>query len=134
VQIGAASLARGAVPYLRDGQHWLTGQPGSANGRWLGGVTPERQAFYRTDEWKTAVRAVWARADAHCERCGLDYRLVRDEQTFHIHHIVGFAVRELRASVSNLALLCPACHRWVHGRQNLDGELLGDPLGAERAA
>ncbi len=123
-RIRAASVADGRVPYLRNGTHWLAGKTGAENPRWKGGCTPERQAFYATAEWKAAVVAVWHRADAYCERCGLDHREVRGEQTFHIHHIVSFAVRELRAVVSNLRLLCPSCHRWVHSRENVTGELL----------
>lgn len=125
-KIRAATLARGGVPYLRDGVHWLKDAPAEANPNWKGGLTPERQAFYRTPEWKTAVVAVWRRADACCERCGLDHRQVRGEQTFHVHHVVSFAMRELRAIVSNLRLLCPACHRFVHSRANVHRELLGE--------
>lgn len=125
-KIRAATIARGGVPYLRNGVHWLTGQPPSANGRWKGGATPERQAFYRSPEWKAACKAVWARADAKCERCGKDHR-DRDRRTepkFHIHHIVSFQVRELRAEPSNLALLCRPCHLFVHSNANGEREFL----------
>jgi predicted HNH restriction endonuclease len=50
----------------------------------------------------------------------------RDEQAFHVHHIVSFQVAELRAVVSNLALLCAACHRWVHSAANVDRAFLPD--------
>lgn len=124
-KVRAASIARGAVPYLRDGRHWLKGAPPEANPRWLGGVTPERQEFYRSPEWKAACAAVWARADAHCERCGLDFRAVREEApTFHVDHIVSFAVRELRAEISNLALLCRPCHLFVHSNANTAREFM----------
>lgn len=123
----AARMADGHVPYLRDGVHWLDGLPSSAHPNWKGGVTPERQAFYTTPEWKSACIAVWHRADARCERCSLDYRVVRGEQTFHVHHIVSFAVPELRAEPSNLALLCVECHHFVHGRTNTNRDFLGRP-------
>jgi len=45
---------------------------------------------------------------------------------FHVHHIVSFAVRELRAAVSNLALLCEDCHRFVHSNANTACEFLGE--------
>lgn len=120
-KVGAASVARGAVPYLRDGKHWLKDAPPEMNPRWLGGVTAERQAFYRTPEWKAACVAVYRRADACCERCGADARKAdRSLGLFDIHHIISFAVRATRAAVWNLALLCERCHMFVHSRANLD--------------
>lgn len=124
-KVRASTLADGRVPYLRDGRHWLKGSPPAANGRWLGGVTPERQAFYRSPEWKAACVVVWHRADAKCERCAKDHRLIdRTVESFHVHHIVSFAVRELRAEPTNLAPLCQDCHRWVHGKANTAREFL----------
>ena len=124
-KIRAASIDRGAVPYLRNGQHWLKGAHPEDNPRWAGGATPERQEFYRSAEWKAACRAVWVRADACCERCGLDHRAIdRDAETFHVHHIVSFSVRELRAAVDNLALLCRRCHMFVHSKANTAREFL----------
>jgi hypothetical protein len=114
------------LPHLVGGVHWLRRVPKSANPRWKGGITPERQAFNASQEWRSAVRAVWQRANAHCERCGLDHRTLTREQrgSFHVHHIVGFEVRELRAEVSNLALLCRPCHLFVHSRKNTAREFL----------
>lgn len=124
-KVRAASLARGAVPYLRDGKHWLAGAAPENNPNWAGGATPERQEFYRSPEWKAASRAVWVRANACCERCGLDYRTVdREAEAFHVHHIVPFAVRELRAAVDNLVLLCRPCHLFVHSKANARREFL----------
>ncbi|MGB1561603.1 MAG: hypothetical protein ACPHN2_08910 [Sinimarinibacterium flocculans] len=124
-KIRATTVARGGVPYLRNGQHWLQGQPPNANGRWLGGVTPERQEFYRSTEWKAACATVWKRADAKCERCGLDHRTInRKQQKFHVHQIVSFAVKELRAEPTNLALLCAPYHRFVHSKANTAREFL----------
>lgn len=121
-----ACLSDGRVPYLRNGQHWMKGLPPSANGRWKGGVTPERQEFYRSQEWKVACRAVWVRANGCCERCELDFRTVdrRRDGAFHIHHIASFAVRALRAEVTNLALLCRPCHLFVHNAANTKREFL----------
>lgn len=124
-KIGAASRARGAVPYLRNGKHWLAGAAPQDNPRWLGGATPERQAFYRSSEWKEACCAVWKRANACCERCGLDHRSVgRKTGAFHVHHVVSFQAKELRAEVSNLALLCRPCHLFVHSKANTEREFL----------
>jgi len=130
-----ACLADGRVPYLVNGQPYMRGRTGADNPHWKGGATPERQAFYRSDEWKAACKAVWHRANACCERCGLDYRGVRRQRgpKFHVHHIVSFAVRELRAVVSNLVLLCADCHRFVHSCANTDREFLA-PDPAETGA
>lgn len=118
--IRQARIADGTVPYLRDGVHWLKGKRGAETPNWKGGVTAERQAFYATDEWRDAVKAVWARANGRCERCGVSYTDVKRQggPKFHIHHIESFAVRALRAVLGNLALLCRPCHHFVHSRAN----------------
>jgi len=125
-KVRAASIARGAVPHLRNGQHWLKTAAPEDNPNWKGGATPERQEFYRSNEWKSACAAVWTRANACCERCHLDWRTVdrKTTPTFHVHHIVSFAVKELRAELSNLALLCRPCHLFVHSRANTGREFL----------
>lgn len=127
--IRAASIARGAVPYLRGGVHFNKGKRGAVVHNWKGGITPERQAFYRTDQWKHAVAFVWHREDAHCQQCGLDYRDVdRNTERFHIHHIVPFEVVELRTEPTNLALLCNPCHYFAHSKRNLLALFLACPL------
>jgi hypothetical protein len=126
-KIGKASLGRN--PWLVRGAHWLHTVPKERNPKWKGGITPERQEFYRSAEWKSAVKAVWHRADACCERCGLDWRTVdrKATPTFPIHHIVTFAVRELRSAIHNLALLCRPCHLWVHSNENAGQVFLASP-------
>lgn len=125
-RVKASTLADGRVPYLRDGKHWLTGLPADENPNWKGGATPERQAFYRTAEWKAACCLVWARANASCERCGLDYRTVdrKAAPKFHVHHIVSFQVEALRADAANVALLCRPCHYFVHSNENIERAFL----------
>lgn len=131
-KIGAASVGRA---WRSGADHWLHGAPPDANPNWKGGATPERQEFYRSAEWKVAVKAVWRRADACCERCSLDFRTVdrATTPTFHIHHRVSFAVRELRAVTSNLVLLCRPCHLWVHSNDNVAGAFLATQPEAEAA-
>lgn len=122
-KIGAASLGRN--PW-KNRTHWLKLQPPEGNPNWKGGGTAERQDFYRSKEWKVACKLVWARADAKCERCGRDHR-DRDRETeraFHVHHIVSFAVKALRAEPSNLVLLCWPCHRFVHSAENTENEFI----------
>lgn len=131
-------IARRDVSAARKMKRWGTAgesnpmwsRRGELNPNWKGGVTPERQAFYVSDEWKAACRVVWRRDKATCQRCGL-YRADRPDMPFHIHHIVSFAIAELRATPSNLVLLCEACHQFVHSRRNVAREHL--PEGSDSA-
>ena len=118
------AIATGRVPYDPAVGSYMKGRKGSLATNWKGGITPERQAFYLTEEWKEAVKIVWARADAKCERCGKHHNIAERRGTFDIHHIVSFAVRELRATPTNLALLCADCHSFVHSRKNVKREFL----------
>ena len=96
---------------------------GELNPMWKGGVTPERQSFYSSQEWKNACSYVWKRDNATCNRCGIH----RDESMdipFHIHHIISFAEKEMRAEPSNLILVCEPCHRWIHSKKNTKNEYL----------
>lgn len=121
-----AGIQRRSMDQIRAIKHW--GSPGAANGmfgkrgaelaNWKGGVTPERQAFHSSLEWASMSRAVWKRDKARCQRCNL--RQETKLPPFHIHHIVTFAVRELRAEPTNLVLLCHPCHRFVHSRKNTE--------------
>jgi hypothetical protein len=125
-KIRRATMARGGVPYLRNGVHWLRTVPIEQNPNWKGGATPERQTFYRSDEWKACVKIIWTRDDATCQRCRLDHRtIVRGSILFHIHHIDSFVIVERRADPDNLVLLCKPCHNWVHSKENADRIFLG---------
>ena len=120
-----ARLKDGHVPYLKNGVHHLKGKKGAETPNWKGGVTPERQAVYGSPEWKAAVKAVWKRDNATCQRCGLHRSQARKEDVdFDIHHIVSFAVAELRCNPDNLVLLCEPCHYWVHSSENVNKEFL----------
>jgi hypothetical protein len=115
-------LLRGTRNNVSGQQHGMYGRRGANHPAWKGGHTPERQTFYQTPEWADAVKAVWARDDGRCQRCGT--RKTCAAQSFHIHHIVSFSVIELRAVVSNLVLLCKDCHDWTHSNANQDKEFL----------
>jgi hypothetical protein len=113
------AIAEGRVPFDPAIGPPLKGKRGSEVPTWKGGVTPERQAFYSSAEWKVAVKAVWKRDNATCQRCGK--RSQRGERfAFDIHHIVTFAYAPLRAKPSNLVLLCEDCHYWIHSNENVD--------------
>lgn len=120
-------LSDGHVPYLKNGIHWLK-HDGAVSPMWKGGITPERQSFYRSDKWKDAVKQVWKRDNATCQKCGKHHNHANARGTFHIHHIVSFMVKQLRAEVSNLLLLCNECHRWVHGKTNTQKLFISEQL------
>ena len=124
-------IPRRTIRVARKVKHWgvvgpdnpMWNKRGELNPNWRGGVTPERQAFYTSNEWKAACSAVWKRDNATCQRCGLDRR---DDTgvPFHIHHIESFANSDLRADIKNLVLLCEVCHNFVHSRRNINSEHL----------
>ena len=102
----------------------MYGRNGADNPNWKGGVTPERQALYSSQEWASVVQQVWQRDQATCQRCGLKAG-TRGGDSFHIHHIISFAVKDLRLDLDNLVLLCRDCHSWVHSKANTGKEFLG---------
>ncbi len=125
-RLSAHAKATGRVPYDPAVGSYMKGRSGADTPNWKGGITPERQAFYLTDEWRDAVKAVWSRSDAACERCGKRHNTIESRGTFHVHHIVSFMVRELRAIPSNLVLLCKPCHLFVHSGRNTEKQFIKD--------
>lgn len=123
-QARAARLADGRKPYLKNGVHHLKGKRGADTPNWKGGITPERAKVYDSREWKEAVKAVWKRDNAMCQKCGKHHNTAENRGTFDIHHIVSFEIVELRCTVSNLVLLCEDCHYWVHSNANTEREFL----------
>lgn len=116
-------LSDGRVPYLKGGVHWMKLPGAQKPGSWKGGVTPERQAFYSSQEWAESVKAVWARDAAICQMCGKEHNSEMRGK-FAIHHIISFAYTPLRADPSNLILLCRPCHLWVHSRKNIEKQFI----------
>lgn len=121
--LGKLEIPTRNVSEARKAKHWgLSGNKnpmwGKCPASWRGGITPERQDFYASTEWKKASRKIRKRDKNTCQRCGCGDGLM------HIHHIVSFSVRELRATPSNLILLCPDCHRWVHSKKNTNREFI----------
>lgn len=119
------SLADGRVPYLKNGAHHLAGKRGAETPNWRGGVTPERQRFYETPEWKAARKQAYIAASGKCQRCGCSHS---HANPLHVHHVMPFWHRPLRCAVRNLRVLCAVCHRFVHSRLNGDREFL-PPFG-----
>lgn len=96
---------------------------GELNPNWKGGISPERQSFYESQEWKNVCSLVWKRDNATCQRCGLE-KASNLGHPFHIHHIVSFKIVEKRTDQGNLVLLCETCHHWVHSKRNVNKEYL----------
>ncbi len=101
----------------------MYGRSAETNPNWRGGVSPERQTLYSSQEWSDAVKVVWKRDKATCQRCGVKSK---DTDEMHIHHIVSFAVTHLRVEPSNLMLVCKTCHNWIHSKKNVNHEFLRD--------
>lgn len=116
--------SKGPSPWLCGKVNAWYGKKGSESRTWKGGVTPERQAFYSSDEWKEAVKVVWKRDNATCQQCGKWKDEYRDFQ-FDIHHLVSFAdSKKLRAVPSNLVLVCRPCHLWIHSKENTEKKFI----------
>lgn len=121
-------IARRSMSEVRATKYWgvsgksnpMYGATGRQNPNWKGGATPERQGFYSSSEWDIACSAVWKRDDANCQRCLTSWR----ESKLNVHHIAPFSVVALRATLSNLVLLCVGCHRFVHSRQNVNHDFI----------
>lgn len=113
------AIASGRVPYDPAVGSYMKGRKGADTPSWKGGITPERQSFYTSPEWKRASRNVIKRDNRTCQHCG-KVKERGSREPFDIHHIVGFACAELRAVESNLVYLCEKCHYWVHGASNTE--------------
>jgi hypothetical protein len=108
-------------PHLRGDKNGMYGKRGSQVPNWKGGCTPERQSFYSSPEWTKVAPKVWKRDKGICQRC---HKHHVDCEQIHIHHIISFQIKAVRAKLSNLTLLCNKCHRWVHSSKNIAGEFL----------
>lgn len=122
-KIKASWVGRDISAYANNGAHIASLAP-EDHPSWKGGITPERQAVYASQEWADAVKAVWARDNAICQRCGKRHNTKTARGTFHIHHIVSFQDRLKRCDPDNLILLCRECHYWVHSRENVNNDFI----------
>ena len=124
-KIREARIKDGHVPYLnKDGVHWLKGVTGKKHPCYKGGLTPERQSVYSSQEWVDSVKLVWERDKAICQKCGKHHNTELNRGNFHIHHIISFQVKEKQTELDNLILLCKKCHLWVHSKQNVNKEFI----------
>ena len=101
----------------------MYGKHGADHPMWKGGLTPERQALYASLEWAKVVKSVWKRDNGTCRRCNT--KNTNGKSDYHIHHVVSFSDDiEKRTDISNLVLLCPNCHYWVHSKKNISREFI----------
>ena len=110
---------------LMGEQNGMYGRFGKDNPHWMGGISPERQAFYASHEWSDAVKQIWKRDDAKCVRGGI--RKTSDIE-MHIHHIASFSIKEMRCDLDNLILVCKKCHNWIHSKKNVEEAFLAYPI------
>lgn len=116
-RLSAIAKADGRVPFKKEIGPPLRGKFGPRHPNWKGGLTPERQALYCSQEWSRVVKIIWRRDSAKCQRCGLK-KQDAGGVSFDIHHIKGFEHKELRCEPSNLVLLCEPCHYFIHSKNN----------------
>lgn len=112
----------GTLTSLSGKQNPMYHRRGEKNPNWRGGCTPDRQALYNSQEWADVVQLVWKRDNATCQRC--NKRKNSEVQIYHVHHIVSFAVVELRTDPDNLTLVCEDCHTWIHSKKNKQKEFI----------
>jgi hypothetical protein len=125
-KIRDASIADGRVPWGKGNEPYWKGKTGESHPSYKGGLTPERQSVYSSQEWVDAVKKVWARDNATCQRCGKHHNTAETRGTFHVHHVVSFQVKELQTEPSNLVLLCRDCHKFVHSKKNINKIFIKD--------
>lgn len=105
-------------PRLRGSGNGMYGKRGPLNSNYIDGSSPERQRTYGRAEWKDLLRAIYARDNYVCARCG-------SKRHLHAHHLKSWAGHpELRSDPNNLVTLCSDCHHWVHSNANTASEYL----------
>ena len=91
---------------------------GANHPSWQGGISPEKNRFGATTEWRNARKIVWKRDNATCQRC--KERFNHTSVPYEVHHIKPFRFVDTRLTIDNLILLCDPCHIWVHSNANKD--------------
>ena len=123
-------IPRRSVSEARAIKHWgvsgeanpMFGRTGRDNPNYVDGGSPERQRLYSRAEGKEFIKAVFARDQYRCVRCGAPKG---GPKSLHAHHIRPWAGNEaLRFDIANGATLCRPCHSWIHSKQNTAREFL----------
>jgi hypothetical protein len=100
----------------------MYGKTGKLNKNFKGGISPLRQSFYSSLEWKLIVPIIFKRDNYRCRRCNTTH--LHKTNPLHIHHIVSFQYDDLRTEQNNLIILCKKCHNWVHSNKNLNNDYI----------
>ncbi len=100
----------------------MFGNIGELNPNYKGGISPLRQSFYSSLEWKSIVPFIFKRDNYECKKCNSTHK--SKDFPLHIHHIVSFQYEDLRLNKNNLILLCKKCHDWVHSNKNLNNDYI----------
>lgn len=116
----------GRVPFDPEIGSYMKGRKGENTPGWKGGITPIRQSVYSSIEWIEAVKIVWKRDKAICQRCNKKHNTRGNRGTFHIHHIISFEIKKHRTDPNNLLLLCKKCHLWIHSKKNINHEYINE--------
>lgn len=91
---------------------YAAGLVGANNPNWKNNATTEAQAVRSSNAYRDWQKAVFARDNCSCRRCG--YRSNRYER-LNAHHILNFAShKELRLDVGNGITYCYDCHKKFH--------------------
>jgi hypothetical protein len=103
--IGGSSLRSGGTKSCGCYMHDLSGEN---HWNWKGGITPERNKYMDTKEYKEWRKAVF-RGDSYlCTKCEL-------KGVLNAHHLYNYSTYPtLRLDVSNGVTLCKGCHNEFH--------------------
>jgi len=115
-------------PKLRGEGNGMYGRKGADHHNFRGGTTPERQAMYASAEWAAVVRLVMERDGYKCVHCGDGNKRAtfKGKSTLCVHHVKSWAAHPaLRLDAGNLLTMCEKCHRWVHSKNNVNGDYIG---------
>jgi len=88
---------------------------------WDGGISTEKDLFTNSAIWKHKRNEIFKRDEGRCKICGHKFK---PDETYRIHHIVGFKCEELRLVNANLILTCYNCHNWIHSTDNTEREYI----------
>jgi 5-methylcytosine-specific restriction endonuclease McrA len=87
---------------------------GEGHPNWKGGHSKERQARYKTPEYRQFVNTVLERDNYTCQWCGAKNGL-GETIVLQVHHIIHYWERlDLAYDVENGITLCKPCHQKAH--------------------
>lgn len=100
---------------------------GKDNPMWKGGLTTIYSRLRTTREWTKWRKAVFARDDYTCQRCGANAKYDGQAVILEPHHIVGVTslirhkMKEHIFNQDNGITLCYSCHRFISAAKLMKG-------------